>query len=307
MEDLLSTVFTGAFYLIVLASIVSLIIASVTVVEQQTVALVERFGKFNRVLQPGLNFIIPFIEHVGRKNMRVIQLNVPVETKTKDNVFVKTAISVQYSVIPAKVYESFYKLNNVEQQISSYVFDTVRSVVPKMNLDEFFEKKDEIADKIKLELQTTMSDFGYEIERALVTDIEPDAKVKTAMNEINAAERLKQANEQTGEAEKILVVKRAEADAEAKKQQGIGIANQRKEIMRGFQEAISDFKSAHNEVPTAEALQLMLMTQYMDMLKVVGEKNSVIMVPHNPGGMGSISQEIISALQVDKSSLNLTK
>jgi regulator of protease activity HflC (stomatin/prohibitin superfamily) len=280
--------------------LIGTIAIGITVIEQQTVGLVERFGKFNRTLQPGLNFIIPFIETIGRQNMRVVQLNVPVETKTKDNVFVRTTISVQFSVMPTKVYESFYKLSNVQQQISSYVFDSVRSIVPKMTLDEFFDKKDEIADNIKSELLSTMTDFGYQIDRALVTDIEPDAAVKTSMNLINAAERQKLANEQAGEAEKILIVKRAEADAEAKRQQGLGIANQRKEILKGFQEAITDFKNEHGEVSTDEVMKLMLLTQHMDMLKTIGAENSVILIPHNPGSMGTISEEIITALQINK-------
>lgn len=299
-ESDVSSIFSFVGYFIAFVILVGAIFASVVQVEQQTVALVERFGKFNRVLTSGLNFIIPFIEKVHLQNMRVVQLDVPVETKTADNVFVKTAISVQFFVIPDKVYESFYKLSNVRQQISSYVFDSVRSIVPKMTLDEFFEKKDEIADNIKTELQSTMTSFGYQIERALVTDIEPDADVKKSMNQINAAERQKKANEQMGEAEKILVVKKAEADAESKRLQGEGIANQRKEILKGFQESITEFKSTHGEVSTDEIMRLMLMTQYFDTLKSIGSENSVIMVPHGPGQMGSISEEITAALQINK-------
>lgn len=294
----IESILSGASNLIMLALAIGLIFVSVVTIEQQHIGLVERFGKFTRTLTPGLNFIIPFIEKVGIQNMRVIQLDVPVETKTKDNVFVKTAISVQFSVIPEKVYESFYKLSSVERQISSYVFDAVRSNVPTMSLDDFFAKKDELATNIKDELQSTMTEFGYLIEKALVTDIEPDAEVKRSMNLINAAERQRTANEQLGEADKILVVKKAEADAASKKLQGTGIADQRKEILRGFKEAITEFKAEHSEIDTDEVMKLMLMTQYMDMLKSVGSENTVIMVPHGPGSMANISQEIMSSLQV---------
>lgn len=297
--DLIAGVFSLIGYLLVFLLIGGIIFASVVQVEQQTVALVERFGKYHRSLSSGLNFIIPFVEKVHIQGLRVVQLDVPVETKTSDNVFVKTAIAVQYFVIPEKVYDSFYKLTNVKQQISSYVFDSVRSIVPKMTLDEFFEKKEEIADNIRHELQSTMSDFGYKIEKALVTDIEPDAEVKRSMNQINAAERQKKANEQMGEAEKILVVKKAEADAEAKRLQGEGIANQRKEILKGFQESISEFKESHSEISTDEIMRLMMMTQYFDTIKSVGAENSVIMVPHGPGHMNNIQEEITAALQLN--------
>lgn len=305
--SIISTVFLNLSYLILLGFTIFLVIKSIVQVEQQTVALVERFGKYHRPLTPGLNFIIPFIEKYGIINMRVFQLDVPVETKTKDNVFVRSSIAVQYSVIPERVYESFYKLNNVQQQISAYVFDSVRSIVPKMTLDEFFDKKDEIADNLKIELLSTMTDFGYNIDRALVTDIEPDAAVKTSMNLINAAERQKLANEQAGEAAKILVVKNAEGDAESKRLQGKGIADQRREILNGFQAAITEFKSEHTEIPTDEIMRLMLMTQYMDMLKHVGANNSVIMLPHGPGNMTSISNEFMAALQANTALDNKSK
>lgn len=300
-------IFSFAGILLPLIFIGVVVFMSATVVEQQTVGLVERFGQFNRTLTSGLNFIIPFIETVKVQNMRVMQIPVPVETKTKDNVFIKTTITVQFFVIPEKVYESFYKLQNPATQISAYIFDSVRSVVPKMTLDDFFDKKDEIADVIKKELSETMDKFGYQIERALVTDIEPDAKVKESMNQINAAERLKKANEQMGEANKILVVKNAEADAEAKRQQGLGIAQQRMEILKGFQEAISSFKTEHGDVSTDEIMKLMLMTQYLDALKSIGSENSVLMVPHGPGHLASISEEMIMALKMNDMSVKKDK
>ena len=177
-------------------------------VEQQTLVSVERFGKFQRIAMPGLNFKIPLIDSVaGRVNLRVQQLNVPVETKSEDNVFVKVAVSVQYHVIADKAYQAFYKLENPEQQITSFVFDVVRARVPKMKLDDVFEKKDEVANAVKQELDDIMSELGYNIVKSLVTDIDPDAKVKAAMNEINEAQRMRIAANERGEAEKILKVK----------------------------------------------------------------------------------------------------
>jgi len=186
-------------------------------VQQQTAALVQRFGKFTRIAEPGLNFKVPFMERVaGRVNLRVRQLDVDVETKTEDNVFVKVIVSVQYFVLKEKIYDAFYKLDDPERQIRSFVFDVVRARVPKIKLDDVFEKKDEIAIVVKQELAQVMDDFGYGIVKALVTDIDPDAKVKAAMNDINAAQRLRVAAAEKGEADKILQVKSAEAEAESK-------------------------------------------------------------------------------------------
>jgi len=221
--------------------VVSLFLTFFTV-KQQTAGVVERFGKFNRVAKPGLNVKIPWIDWVaGRPNLRVQELPVKVETKTEDNTFVHVIVSVQYFVDPDRVYEAFYKLNNPGQQIESYVFDVVRARVPKLKLDDVFEKKDEIADAVKGELQDEMDSFGYTILKALVTDIDPNAKVKESMNEINAAQRLRVAAEQKGEAEKILVVKAAEAEAESKALQGQGIARQRKAIVEGLRESVEAF------------------------------------------------------------------
>ena len=202
------------------------------VVQQQTAAVVQAFGKFARVAGPGLHFKTPFVEVVaGTVNLRVRQLDVEVETKTQDNVFVKVLVSVQYFVLPDKIYEAFYKLQSPERQITSFVFDVVRARVPKIKLDDVFEKKDDIADAVKTELQQVMDDFGYDILKALVTDIDPDHKVKEAMNEINAAQRLRVAATEKGEAEKVLKVKAAEAEAEAKALSGKGIADQRRAIV----------------------------------------------------------------------------
>src|ERR1051326_17599 len=208
-------------------------------------AVIRRFGKFVRIAGPGLNFKTPWFESVaGRVNLRVQQFKVEVETKTQDNVFVKVMVSVQYQVIQSKVYEAFYKLNSPGDQITSYVYDSVRSQVPKMPLDDVFAKKDDVADAVKRELSTVMDEFGYSIIKALVTDIDPDPKVKSSMNDINAAQREQVAAQARGEAEKILKVKQAEADAESKALQGRGIADQRKAIISGLRESVEAFKES---------------------------------------------------------------
>jgi len=268
-------------------------------VKQQTAAIVERFGRFKRIAGAGLNFKIPLIDKVaGRISLRVQQLDVRVETKTKDNVFVNVIVSVQYFVIPEKVVDAFYKLQNAEAQITSYVYDVVRARVPNIILDDVFETKDDIAQAVKLELEQIMDDFGYGIVKALVTDIDPDAKVKASMNEINAAQRLRVAAVEQAEADKIRVVKAAEAEAESKALQGKGIADQRTAIVNGLQDSVSEFQGSVIGTSAQEVMNLVLMTQYFDTLKDVGlsSTSNTIMIPHSPSGMNDISEQLRNAM-----------
>lgn len=279
--------------------IVILILLGLFIVRQQTVAVVERFGRFKRIAPAGLNIKIPFIDRIaGRLSLRIQQLEVRVETKTKDNVFVFVVVSVQYYVLPAKAVDAFYKLQNAQGQITSFVFDTVRARVPSIILDDLFEKKDDIAQAVKQELDTVMDDFGYGIIKALVTDIDPDAKVKASMNEINAAQRLREAAIQQAEADKIRVVKAAEGEAESKALQGQGIANQRKAIIDGLKESVENFSSTINGTNPQDVMNLVLMTQYFDTLKEIGlsGKSNTILIPHSPGGMGDISEQMRNAI-----------
>jgi len=265
------------------------------VVEQQSIALVEMFGKFMRTAKPGLNLKVPFIEKIaGRVNLRVQQLDVKVETKTKDNVFVNVMVSVQFYVLPQKVYEAFYKLENPEVQITSFIFDVVRARVPGIILDDLFEKKDDIAIAVRDELSEVMDDFGYGILKALVTDIDPDAKVKAAMNEINSNQRLRVAANEKGEAEKILKVKAAEAEAESKALQGMGIANQRRAIIEGLRDSVDEFQKSIPAATAADVMNLVLITQYFDTLKDIGSNSSsnTILLPHSPGALGDITDQI---------------
>lgn len=281
---------------IILILLVSLLLSSIFVVSQQTVRVVERFGKFNRVAGAGLNFRIPIIETLGRPlSLRITQLDVRAETKTHDNVFVHITVSVQFRILPDKVFDAYYRLDDPLVQINSYVFDVIRARVPKIDIDRLFEEKEEIANAIRTELNETMVNFGFEIINSLVTDIEPDQKVKDAMNEIIAAERIKIAAREKAEADKIMKVKAAEADAESKALQGKGIADQRRAIIEGLQTSVEHFKSALPESTSKDVMNLVLMTQYFDTLKDIGQHSKAILLPHSPSGMQDIETQIRNA------------
>jgi len=268
---------------IIVSAIILLLFLSFFMVKQQTAAIIERFGKFSSIRHSGLQIKIPIIDKIiARISLRVLQLDVTVETKTSDNVFVKLKVSVQYKVIENKVYEAFYKLDFPQDQITSYVFDVVRAVVPKMKLDDVFEKKDEIANSVKGELNDAMTNYGYDIIRALVTDIDPDTEVKSAMNKINAAERKKVAAQYEGDAERIRIVEKAKAEAESKRLQGQGIADQRREIARGLEESVDVLNKVG--INSQEASALIVVTQHYDTLQAVGENtnSNLILLPNSP-------------------------
>ena len=253
------------------------------IVKQQSAAIIERFGKFTSTRQSGLQLKIPIIDRVaGRLSLRIQQLDVVVETKTKDDVFVKVKVSVQYMVIKDKVYDAFYKLDYPQDQITSYVFDVVRAEVPKMILDDVFEKKDDIAIAVKSELNEAMKNYGFDIIKTLVTDIDPDAQVKESMNRINASEREKVAAQFEGDAQRILIVERAKAEAESKRLQGQGIADQRREIARGLEDSVKVLNGV--DINSQEASALIVVTQHYDTLQSVGsESNSnLILLPNSP-------------------------
>ncbi|MGY8948614.1 MAG: SPFH domain-containing protein [Flavobacteriales bacterium] len=260
-----------------------LVMGTFFVVKQQSAALVERFGKFSGTRQSGLQLKIPLIDKVaGRLSLKIQQLDVVIETKTKDDVFVKLKVSVQYKVIKEKVYDAFYKLDYPHDQITSYVFDVVRAEVPKMRLDDVFEKKNDIANAVKLELNEAMLNYGYDIIKTLVTDIDPDQQVKEAMNRINASEREKVAAQFEGDAQRILIVERAKAEAESKRLQGMGIADQRREIARGLEESVEVLNKVG--INSQEASALIVVTQHYDTLQSIGsETNSnLILLPNSP-------------------------
>ncbi|MDA8611612.1 SPFH domain-containing protein [Flavobacteriaceae bacterium] len=273
----------GTTTIIIIAVLLFFLFSGLFVVKQQTAAVVERFGRFLSIRQSGLHFKIPLIDRIsGRISLRILQLDVIVETKTKDDVFVKLKVSVQYKVVQEKVYDAFYKLDYPQDQITSYVFDVVRAVVPKMKLDDVFEKKDEIANAVKGELNDAMINYGYDIIKALVTDIDPDAEVKAAMNRINAAERKKVAAQYDGDAERILIVEKAKAEAESKRLQGQGIADQRREIARGLEESVDVLNKVG--INSQEASALIVVTQHYDTLQSIGgETNTnLILLPNSP-------------------------
>ncbi len=297
-EEHMASFVTFLFVLLILFGIGTFFSGLFTVATARA-AVVQRFGKFVRVAGAGLNFKLPWIEQVAaRVDLRVQQLDVKMETKTKDNVFVSIPVSVQYHVLPDRVYEAYYKLSDPKEQIASFVFNVILGHVPKMNLDEAFEQQNDIATAVKQELDGVMAGFGYGIVKALVTDIIPDPKVKAAMNDINAARREQEAANARGEAEKILKVKQAEAEAESKQLQGQGIANQRKAIIDGLRESVEAFKASVEGTTAKDVMVLVLLTQYFDTLKEIGASahSNTIMMPHSPGGMADFFEQVRNAV-----------
>ena len=286
----------GLITYIIIAFIVLFVLSGLFVVKQQTAAIVERFGKFLSIRQSGLHIKIPLIDRIsGRISLRILQLDVIVETKTKDDVFVKLKVSVQYKVVAEKVYDAFYKLDYPHEQITSYVFDVVRAEVPKMKLDDVFVKKDDIAIAVKTELNEAMMDYGYDIIKTLVTDIDPDAQVKEAMNRINASEREKIAAQFEGDAARILIVEKAKAEAESKRLQGQGIADQRREIARGLEESVEVLNKVG--INSQEASALIVVTQHYDTLQSIGgESNSnLILLPNSPQAGSNMLNDMVAS------------
>ena len=274
---------TISSYYLLLPLLLSILYGILFTVKQQTAAVIERFGKFHSVRQSGLQLKIPVFDRLaGKLSLKIQQLDVIIETKTKDDVFVKLKVSVQYKVIKEKVYDAFYKLDFPHDQITSYVFDVVRAEVPKMILDDVFLKKDDIAIAVKSELNVAMMEYGYDIIKTLVTDIDPDAQVKEAMNRINASEREKVAAQFEGDAARILIVEKAKAEAESKRLQGQGIADQRREIARGLEESVEVLNKVG--INSQEASAIIVVTQHYDTLQSIGsETNSnLILLPNSP-------------------------
>ncbi|WP_313384802.1 SPFH domain-containing protein [Chishuiella sp.] len=284
-----------SFGILLLFGIIILFLFIFTV-KQQTAVIIERFGKFNSIRNPGLQFKIPVIDKIaGKMSLKIQQLDVVVETKTKDDVFVRLKISVQYQVIKTQVYDAFYKLDNPYTQITSFVFDVVRAEVPKLRLDDVFEKKDDIAIAVKGELQEAMNSYGYEIIKTLVTDIDPDEQVKHAMNRINAAEREKLAAQYEGDAARILIVEKAKAEAESKRLQGQGIADQRREIARGLLESVDVLNGAG--ITSQEASALIVVTQHYDTLQSIGEKSGskLVLLPNSPTAASEMLNTMVTS------------
>ncbi len=287
--------FPLAFFALILFSL------GLFTVKQQTAAIVERLGKFHSIRGPGLHFKIPFVDRImGRVNLRTQQLDVAVETKTFDDVFVKLKVSVQFLILEDKIYEAIYKLQNPHDQITAYIFDVVRAEVPKMKLDNVFVKKDDIANAIRRELQEAMNHYGYDIVKALVTDIDPDHLVKEAMNRINAAEREKVAAEYEGEAERIRIVAKAKAEAESKRLQGQGIADQRREIAKGLEESVEVLNGVG--INSQEASALIVVTQHYDTLQSMGENanSNLILLPNSPSSGSDMLSDMVGSFSASQ-------
>ncbi len=273
-----------------------IIFSALFTVKQQTAAIIERFGKFQSIRQSGLHFKIPLVDRIsGRLSLKIQQLDVLIETKTLDDVFVRLKVSVQFKVIKDKVYDAFYKLDYAHDQITSYVFDVVRAEVPKMKLDDVFVKKDDIAIAVKSELNQAMMDYGYDIIKTLVTDIDPDSQVKEAMNRINASEREKIAAQFEGDAARILIVEKAKAEAESKRLQGQGIADQRREIARGLEESVEVLNKVG--INSQEASALIVVTQHYDTLQSIGQEtnSNLILLPNSPQAGSTMLNDMVAS------------
>ncbi len=287
----------SSFFLpIVIGFVIFSLYGVIFIVKQQTAAVIETFGRFSNIRQSGFQLKVPVVQRIaGRMSLKIQQLDVIIETKTLDDVFVKLKVSVQFKVIKDKVYEAFYKLDYPHDQITSYVFDVVRAEVPKMKLDDVFVKKDDIAIAVKSELNDAMMEYGYDIIKTLVTDIDPDAQVKAAMNRINAADREKTAAQYEGDAARILIVEKAKAEAESKRLQGQGIADQRREIARGLEESVEVLNKVG--INSQEASALIVVTQHYDTLQSIGQEtnSNLILLPNSPQAGSQMLNDMVAS------------
>ncbi|MTS07854.1 SPFH domain-containing protein [Streptococcus parasanguinis] len=278
-----------------------IVISSLYVVKQQSVAIIERFGRYQKISDSGIHMRAPFgIDKIAaRVQLRVLQSEIVVETKTQDNVFVTMNVATQYQVNESNVKDAYYKLMRPESQIKSYIEDALRSSVPKLTLDELFEKKDEIALEVQKQVAEEMSTYGYIIVKTLITKVEPDAEVKQSMNEINAAQRKRVAAQELAEADKIKIVTAAEAEAEKDRLHGVGIAEQRKAIVDGLADSIKELKGANVDLTEEQIMSILLTNQYLDTLNNFADKegNNTIFLPANPDGVENIRTQILSALK----------
>lgn len=270
-----------------------------TCVHTKEVAIVENLGNFDKLLSPGLHCFIPILQQVvGRLSLRIQQLDVTCETKTKDNVFVQVAVAVQFKIVEDGAYAAYYRLTNPSGQVESYVFDVVRSTVPRLELDAAFESKKDIANAVKKQLTDAMKDYGYEIISTLVTDLSPDSKVRASMNEINASKRLKEASAHRAEADKVKAIKFAEAEAEARYLSGMGVARQRKAIVSGLKESVEQFSNKVDDVSSKDVMDILLLSQYFDTLTAVGA--NTLFVQHDPGAVSVLQDSLSGSFQPKK-------
>ena len=296
--DQISTLLTVVLVVFGIIALVT-VLKTLYTVRTASAGVVERFGKFNRIVRPGLQMLLPYAERVFIVDLQVKQAQFQVETKTRDNVFVQIPVSVQYQVLDDKIYDAFYKLSSPQKQIESFVFNSILGHVPKLSLDETFEQQSGISVNVKTELDAIMSGFGFNILTALVTDIVPDVKVKDAMNDINAAQRAQVAAQARGEADKILKVKQAEAEAESKALQGKGIAAERQAIIDGLRASIENFRESVPGATAEDVMGLVLLTQYFDTMRDIGTKggSSTLFLPNNPGAANDFQAQILAGLR----------
>ena len=295
---MIETIIAGMIVLLIpVGGLLTILFAGIVITSQQTVKIIERLGKFQRIAQPGLSFRIPVLDRVvATLDLRVQSLDANLETKSRDNVFVNALVSTQYRIDPTQTAQAYYELSEPRQQILSYIADAIRSAIPQMNLDEAFEKKDDVARRVQENLSEGMKGFGIIIVNTLITGIDPAGDVKDAMNNINAAQRQRVAAQELAEADRIKVVTKAQGEAERQKLQGIGIADQRQAIVDGL--AVSFKTLADHGLDERDVLNLLMLNQYMDTLQRLGEygKTSTLMLNGSPSGLTDLRQQIMEAI-----------
>lgn len=269
-----------------------------TCVEQSDVAIVESCGKYKQSAKAGCLCLVPCKDSVaGVLSLRVQDHNCVVESKTKDNVFVYVKLSIQYSVLPDRVEKAFYTLQAPISQIESYVFNSIRGQIPLVDIDELFSMRSEIAERLKKDVDDQMDKYGFDILTVLITDIDPAKSVKDAMNQIQLYQRMRSAATDKAEAQKMQAIKAAEADAEAKRLSGVGLAEQRKAIVAGLQSSIENFQEGVQELSSEDVMSLLLLNQYFDTLKDVASScsSSTLFLSHT-GGLDAVAAQMTQGI-----------
>lgn len=284
--------------IILIAILIAFFAASVFIVPQQQAYIVERFGKFQSVMFAGIHMRIPFVDRIAMKtNMRVSQLNVKLETKTLDNVFVTVVASTQFRVNPENVATAYYELRDPAGQLRSYMEDALRSAIPALTLDDAFARKDDVAADVQKTVGNEMSRFGFTVVKTLITAIDPSPQVKHAMDSINAAQREKEATRQRAEAQRIQIETQAAAEAEKTRLQGEGQANYRREIANGIVDQIKSLQAVGMNI--GDVNNVVLFNQYLDVMRSLAESDNaktVVLPASTPGGYQELYEQTTKAM-----------
>merc|ERR1719499_718929 len=250
-----------------------------TCIPEGNVGVVQRRGAYDGWVEPGLIWTCPILHSVTPVSIQTKQDMIHTDCKTKDNVTVTVTTAVQYYVERTKVEEAVFIVEDGRAQIRTGVNNVVRSELPALELDEAYENKDQLRKAVLAKIQPEMQKVGFYIRDILITDLHPDRTVLQSMNAINASQRQRQAAVEQGEAQKVLLVKKAEAESESKFLSGQGLSRMRLEIARGFKQSMDAM--ADGGLSAKESMNMLITTQYVDMLKdfAMNPNKSAIMIP----------------------------